>query len=69
MQNEHMTGGQEIAFGDGAPGQSWLARATFGMSFCPSQSPYAAEPLGRVRSSAYLGFGDTDKRLLIHLGT
>jgi hypothetical protein len=30
MQNEAMTGGQEPAFGDGAPGQSWLARSTFG---------------------------------------
>ncbi|KAI5123372.1 hypothetical protein M0805_001793 [Coniferiporia weirii] len=28
MQNEQMTG-QEPAFGDGGPGQSWLARATF----------------------------------------
>lgn len=32
MYNEQKTG-QEPAFGDGLPGQSWLARATFGTSF------------------------------------
>lgn len=30
MQNEHKVG-IEPAFGEGGPGQSWLARACFGM--------------------------------------
>lgn len=30
LQNESKTGGQDIAFGEGAPGHSWLARTLFG---------------------------------------
>ena len=39
MQNENKTG-MDIAFGDGGPGQSWLARATFGLfPFALDQTP------------------------------
>ena len=34
MKNE-FGAGQDIAFGDGGPGLSWLARATFGESYLP----------------------------------